>query len=202
MSLGFLALLGYLMDKAWFYQGLGVSYPATDAMALILFMLVVPLFTFLLQPLVAMYSRKHEFEADAYAAQLQLGARAGLRAGQALQGQRLDADARPAALGVLRFAPAGAHPHREAAELCFLIVQACMPFATQRCSSPTCELARPVHGRCWRCCCWPPARAAARPRTRTRSACLPPENPAHALERLRHAPVGATRSAPTPSRPA
>ena len=37
-------------------------------MALILFMLVVPVFTFLLQPLLAMYSRKHEFEADEYAA--------------------------------------------------------------------------------------------------------------------------------------
>ena len=37
-------------------------------MALLLFLLVVPVFTFLLQPLVAMYSRKHEFEADEYAA--------------------------------------------------------------------------------------------------------------------------------------
>jgi STE24 endopeptidase len=69
VSLVFLALLGYLKDKAWFYQGLGVAYPATDAVALVLFVLVVPVFTFLLQPLVAMYSRKHEFEADAYAAQ-------------------------------------------------------------------------------------------------------------------------------------
>jgi STE24 endopeptidase len=69
VSLVFLALLGYLKDKAWFYEGLGVSYPATNAMALLLFVLVVPVFTFLLQPLVAMYSRKHEFEADAYAAQ-------------------------------------------------------------------------------------------------------------------------------------
>jgi STE24 endopeptidase len=68
VSLGFLALLGYLKDKAWFYEGLGVSYPAGDAMALILFMLAVPVFTFLLHPLIAMYSRKHEFEADAYAA--------------------------------------------------------------------------------------------------------------------------------------
>ena len=42
--------------------------PASNAMALLLFVLVVPVFTFLLQPLVAMYSRKHEFEADAYAA--------------------------------------------------------------------------------------------------------------------------------------
>jgi STE24 endopeptidase len=69
VSLVFLALLGYLKDKAWFYQGLGVAYPATNAMALLLFVLVVPVFTFLLQPLVAMYARKHEFEADAYAAQ-------------------------------------------------------------------------------------------------------------------------------------
>jgi STE24 endopeptidase len=69
VSLVFLAVLGYLKDKAWFYEGLGVSYPATNAMALLLFVLVVPVFTFLLQPLVAMYSRKHEFEADAYAAQ-------------------------------------------------------------------------------------------------------------------------------------
>ena len=68
VSLAFLALLGFLKDKAWFYQALGVGYPASNAMALILFMLVVPVFTFLLQPLIAMYSRKHEFEADQYAA--------------------------------------------------------------------------------------------------------------------------------------
>ena len=69
VSLVFLALLGYLKDKAWFYEGLGAGFPASSAMALLLFVLVVPVFTFLLQPLVAMYSRKHEFEADAYAAQ-------------------------------------------------------------------------------------------------------------------------------------
>ena len=69
VSLAFLALLGWIKDASWFYNGLGVAYPASDAMALILFMLVVPVFTFLLQPLAAMYSRKHEFEADRYAAQ-------------------------------------------------------------------------------------------------------------------------------------
>ncbi len=58
-------LLGTLKDQAWFYEGLNVAYPATDAMALMLFFMVVPVFTFLLQPLLAMYSRKHEFEADA-----------------------------------------------------------------------------------------------------------------------------------------
>jgi STE24 endopeptidase len=69
VSLAFLALLGWIKDAPWFYAGLGVGYPASDAMALILFMLVVPVFTFLLHPLAAMYSRKHEFEADRYAAQ-------------------------------------------------------------------------------------------------------------------------------------
>jgi len=68
VSLAFLALLGWVKDAAWFYEGLGVRYPASDAMALILFMLVVPVFTFLLNPVAARYSRKHEFEADAYAA--------------------------------------------------------------------------------------------------------------------------------------
>ncbi|HTT36257.1 MAG TPA: M48 family metallopeptidase [Burkholderiales bacterium] len=68
VSLAFLALLGLLKERAWFYHGLGVSFPATNAMALVLFALVVPVFTFLLHPLVAMYSRRHEFEADRYAA--------------------------------------------------------------------------------------------------------------------------------------
>src|SRR6266850_2333228 len=68
-TLLFFWLLGVLKDQVWFYQGLNVAYPATDAMALTLFFLVVPVFTFLFQPLLAMYSRKHEFEADEYAAQ-------------------------------------------------------------------------------------------------------------------------------------
>ncbi len=68
MSLGFLWVLGQLRSAAWFYEGLGVAAPASDAMALVLFFMVVPVFTFLLRPLMAMYSRKHEFEADAYAA--------------------------------------------------------------------------------------------------------------------------------------
>jgi len=67
-SLGFLWLLGWVLDKPWFYEGLGVTTPST-AMALVLFSIVVPVFTFLFQPLSAMYSRKHEFEADAFAAQ-------------------------------------------------------------------------------------------------------------------------------------
>ena len=67
LSLGFLWLLGQLMQTAWFYQGLGVSTPST-ALALLLFFMILPVFSFLLQPLLSAYSRKHEFEADAYAA--------------------------------------------------------------------------------------------------------------------------------------
>ncbi len=69
VSLGFLALLGYLKTRTWFYAGLGVDpIFASDAMALILFMLVLPIFTFVLSPLTSISSRKHEFEADAFAA--------------------------------------------------------------------------------------------------------------------------------------
>lgn len=71
VSLGFLALLGYLKTQPWFYTGLGVDpmlLAGTDAMALILFMLALPVFTFLLSPLTSITSRKHEFEADAFAA--------------------------------------------------------------------------------------------------------------------------------------
>ena len=71
MSLAFLWILGYLMGQSWFYEGLGVSVAAvpSTAMALTLFFLVMPVFTFLLHPISSIYSRKHEFEADAYAAQ-------------------------------------------------------------------------------------------------------------------------------------
>ena len=66
-SLGFLALLGFLSAQPWFYSALGVSPPSTAA-ALLLFFLVLPAFTFLLAPLGSLYSRRHEYEADAYAA--------------------------------------------------------------------------------------------------------------------------------------
>ncbi len=72
ISLAFLALLGYLKGQAWFYTGLGVNpllFGNNDAMALILFMLALPIFTFLLSPLSSLSSRKHEFEADAFAAE-------------------------------------------------------------------------------------------------------------------------------------
>ncbi|MCB5189747.1 M48 family metallopeptidase [Methylobacillus arboreus] len=63
-----LALLGWLAQQDWFYAGLGVNQPS-DYMALLLFLLVSPVFLFLLRPLLAGYSRKNEFEADEYAAQ-------------------------------------------------------------------------------------------------------------------------------------
>jgi len=67
VSLGFFALLGFLMDQTWFFTALGVD-SASPAMALILLALVLPVFTFMLTPLLSLSSRKHEFEADAYAA--------------------------------------------------------------------------------------------------------------------------------------
>lgn len=67
MSLAMLWILGRLIGESWFYAGLNVQSRST-AMALVLFFLVLPLFTFFLQPLVSLHSRKHEFEADAYAA--------------------------------------------------------------------------------------------------------------------------------------
>jgi STE24 endopeptidase len=69
-SLVGLWLLGWLSRQAWFYEGLGVSpgIGELDAVALVLFLLAMPVFTFLLQPLFAAVSRRHEFEADAFAA--------------------------------------------------------------------------------------------------------------------------------------
>ena len=71
ISLGFLALLGYLKNQVWFYTGLGVDPmlgASNDAMALLLFVLILPVFTFIFSPLSSITSRKHEFEADAFAA--------------------------------------------------------------------------------------------------------------------------------------
>ena len=62
-----LALLGWLINQPWFYSGLGVT-TTSNYMALILFLLVSPVFLFLLRPIMASYSRKNEFEADDYAA--------------------------------------------------------------------------------------------------------------------------------------
>ena len=65
MLIGF-ATLAWLMQQPWFYAGLGVEKPSIY-MALILFLMVSPAFTFFMTPLMSWVSRRHEFEADAFA---------------------------------------------------------------------------------------------------------------------------------------
>ncbi len=72
-----LAGLGWLSTQTWFYEGLGVQPhlgSANDAIALLLFMMFVPLVSFVITPLRSARSRKHEFEADAFACQHANGA--------------------------------------------------------------------------------------------------------------------------------
>ena len=61
------ALLGYLINQTWFYNGLGISEPSSHT-ALILFSFALPVFSFFITPLSNLISRKHEFQADAFAA--------------------------------------------------------------------------------------------------------------------------------------
>jgi len=68
MSLAGLALLGWLIEEPAFYQGLGVSEPSLYA-GLMLFLLISPVFGVFLTPVMSWLSRKHEYEADAFAAQ-------------------------------------------------------------------------------------------------------------------------------------
>jgi len=67
ISLLGLALLGYLINQLWFFNGLGIESPSNHT-ALILFMLVMPVFSFFIAPISNALSRKHEFEADSFAA--------------------------------------------------------------------------------------------------------------------------------------
>jgi STE24 endopeptidase len=73
MSLAGFALLGFLSNQLWFFLGLGVRpitvdvQSANSALALLLFMMAIPVFTLFISPLMTQVSRKHEFEADAYA---------------------------------------------------------------------------------------------------------------------------------------
>jgi STE24 endopeptidase len=69
-----LALMGWVIDKPWFYDALGMpaaiqSGAAPVVVSLVLFFTVLPVFTFWMTPLSSLVSRKHEFEADAYAAE-------------------------------------------------------------------------------------------------------------------------------------
>ena len=68
LSLLALALLGWLIKQPWFFSGLGVQH-ASNYMALILFVLIMPSFSFFLQPISSYFMRKHEFEADSFAAE-------------------------------------------------------------------------------------------------------------------------------------
>ena len=68
MSLAGLALLGWLIQQEWFFHGLGIAQPSMHV-ALVLFLLVAPVFTFFIQPIMAFFMRKHEFEADDFAAE-------------------------------------------------------------------------------------------------------------------------------------
>lgn len=73
LSLAILGLLAVLADAPWFYTGLGIPDAmlpvalARPGVALELFLLALPVFTFVLEPLSALYSRRHEFEADEFA---------------------------------------------------------------------------------------------------------------------------------------
>ena len=66
-SFASLALLGYLINQNWFYNGLGVAEPSSHT-ALVLFSLALPVFSFFVTPISNLVSRKHEFQADAFAA--------------------------------------------------------------------------------------------------------------------------------------
>ena len=68
MTLMGFAVLAWLMKQEWFYAALGVQQSSTY-MALLLFLLVSPAFTFFIGPIMSRWSRKHEFEADTFAAQ-------------------------------------------------------------------------------------------------------------------------------------
>lgn len=68
VSFASLALLGWLIQQPWFYSGLGVATPSNH-IALMLFLMVGPVFSFFLQPLMAWGSRRHEYQADAFAAE-------------------------------------------------------------------------------------------------------------------------------------
>jgi len=71
ISLAMLALLGWLSRCVWFYEGLGVRpslIGGNSGLALVLFFLALPVFMFFVTPLGSLSSRKHEFEADAFAA--------------------------------------------------------------------------------------------------------------------------------------
>ncbi len=117
MALVFLALLAMLASAPWFYEGLGVPVSLErPGVALLLFFLALPVFTFMLGPLSSLYSRRHEFEADAFAARNASADALVARARQAVRGQCLDVDSGSHLFRRLRFASARDAPHRASAD--------------------------------------------------------------------------------------
>ena len=100
-------------EAAWFYSALGVP-AASDAAALLLFVLVAPSFTWLLTPVGAAWSRRHEFQADAFAARYSDAGSLADALVALYQRQCQHAHAGPDPLGLLRFAPAAGRPDRAA----------------------------------------------------------------------------------------
>jgi len=66
MTLIAFAILGWLKQQSWFFEGLGVEQ-INDASALLLFLLITPIFSTFIHPMASYYQRKFEFEADAFA---------------------------------------------------------------------------------------------------------------------------------------
>jgi STE24 endopeptidase len=66
ISLGCLALLGWLIEQNWFFNGLAIDTPSNH-LAILLFMLIFPVFNIFFTPIFSFLSRKQEFEADEYA---------------------------------------------------------------------------------------------------------------------------------------
>ena len=118
LSLVGFALLGWLSTQAWFYTGLGVRPSVggpNDAVALLLFLLVAPVFGFFVSPLVAAGLAPPRVRGRCLCLHARRRPRSRGRAAQAARRQRLDADARPAVRALLLFAPAGLRAARRPA---------------------------------------------------------------------------------------
>ena len=100
IAAGGFAILAWLMRSEWFYSSLGVETVSTHA-ALLLFMMIMPVFTYFISPLFSAMSRKHEFEADEFAHSNSDYKALDFRTGQHVPRQCQHPDPRSAALDVL-----------------------------------------------------------------------------------------------------
>jgi len=106
-----LALLAWLARQPEFYGALGVPAPSA-AMALLLFIVAIPVFAFFLTPVMSWWSRRHEREADDFAAEHADAAELAAALVKLFRDNAATTDARPPPFGVFRFPPAGARTHR------------------------------------------------------------------------------------------